>query len=126
MRSLGVPRSRFHATCVRATILVPLDGSACAEQVLPSVQMLASLLDARVHLLLALTEIEREGIITGGGVSRRSADGTVASYQEIAQRAWETLEQQAQMCLASQAELLRSGAQEVDTEVRRGIPHEAL
>jgi len=108
------------------TILVPLDGSACAEQVLPYVQMLAQLLNARVHLLLVLTDVEREGIITGGGVSRRGADGTVASYQEIAQRAWETLEQQAEIYLTAQVELLRTGALEIDTEVRQGIPHECI
>ena len=33
------------------TILVPLDGSAIAEQVLPHVRQLAPILAARVHLI---------------------------------------------------------------------------
>ena len=40
-------------------ILVPLDGSALAEQVLPSVRMLAPILGASVHLLLAVPESDR-------------------------------------------------------------------
>ncbi|KPV51284.1 hypothetical protein SE17_22120, partial [Kouleothrix aurantiaca] len=41
------------------TILVPLDGSALAEQVLPSVRVLAPLMSAEVHLLHVVTEADR-------------------------------------------------------------------
>ena len=41
------------------TILVPLDGSALAEQVLPYVQLLAPCLGAQVHLLRAISEVEQ-------------------------------------------------------------------
>ncbi len=40
------------------TILVPLDGSSCAEQVLPYVRLLAPLLNARIHLLRVLPATE--------------------------------------------------------------------
>lgn len=42
------------------TILVPLDGSTVAEQVLPTVRQLASVLNARVRLLRVVTEREAE------------------------------------------------------------------
>jgi len=40
------------------TILVPLDGSVLAEQVLPQVRLLTPLLEARVHLLLGISVAE--------------------------------------------------------------------
>src|SRR5262245_42114089 len=41
------------------TILVPLDGSILAEQVLPYVQLLAPILGAPVHLLRAISDVEQ-------------------------------------------------------------------
>jgi hypothetical protein len=38
------------------TILVPLDGSALAEQILPSVRLLAMVLKANVHLLRVISD----------------------------------------------------------------------
>src|SRR5262245_64712894 len=46
------------------TILVPLDGSMLAEQVLPSVQLLAPILGAPVHLLRAISEVEQAQLLT--------------------------------------------------------------
>ena len=45
------------------TILVPLDGSAVSEQVLPLVRSLAPILRARVHLLTVITHDQRQHLI---------------------------------------------------------------
>ena len=45
------------------TILVPLDGSILAEQVLPYVHVLAPLLDARVCLLRVVADTEGDGLL---------------------------------------------------------------
>ena len=108
------------------TILVPLDGSACAEQVLPYVRLLARLLQARVRLVHVLTEVDRDGIITSGAVSRRGADAERAPYREIEQRAWQMRRQQAEIYLASQAESLNSTELAVDTEVLIGVPYTCI
>lgn len=47
------------------TILVPLDGSALAEQVLPAAQVFASLLHAHLHLLRAVRDDELEPVADG-------------------------------------------------------------
>jgi nucleotide-binding universal stress UspA family protein len=104
------------------TILVPLDGSALAEQVLPHVTMLARLLNARVRLLHVLTESDREGVITGGGLPRRAAAGTVTFYFELERLAWATLREQADIYLTAQAVLLRAAEHVVDIDVRIGMP----
>ena len=44
------------------TILVPLDGSALAEQVLPYVRALALLLNSRIHLMRVLPNIEPDNV----------------------------------------------------------------
>jgi len=105
------------------TILVPLDGSILAEQVLPYAQLLAGLLEARIRLLHILTDVDREGIITSGVVSHRGEGGAVTFYSEIERHAWETLREQAEIYLTSQAETLRAAELMVDTDVRTGIPH---
>lgn len=108
------------------SILVPLDGSACAEQVLPYVRLLARLLDARVRLLHVLTEVDREGIIVSGAVSRRGAGDNLAPYREIERRAWELLRQQAEIYLAAQVDTLSSTELVVDTEVVIGVPYTCI
>jgi len=89
------------------SILVPLDGSAQAEQVLPYVRLLARLLQARVRLVHMLTEVDRDGIITSGAVSRRGTDGELAPYREIEQRAWQMLRQQAEIYSCSARRVIK-------------------
>ena len=50
------------------TILVPLDGSALAEQILPFVATLAPLLEARVRLVQVVHEPEAE-VLVGAGIT---------------------------------------------------------
>ena len=48
------------------TILVPLDGSALAEQALPYARTLAQLLGARVRLLTVIVEYQNESLMAEG------------------------------------------------------------
>lgn len=70
------------------TILVPLDGSMLAEQVLPSVELLAQLLDARVHLL-RIVPVEKPSRV----VSSTTLVGYDAPSAHVAEHARESLEQ---------------------------------
>jgi hypothetical protein len=45
------------------TILVPLDGTSLAEQVLPYVQLLAPILGAPVYLLRGISEVEQAKVL---------------------------------------------------------------
>ena len=45
------------------TILVPLGGSAVAEQVIPSVRRLSLILTARVYLLMVITNEQKQHLI---------------------------------------------------------------
>jgi nucleotide-binding universal stress UspA family protein len=52
------------------TILVPLDGTPLAEQVLPYVQLLAPLLGAPVHLLRAISDVEQAHLLADAAAAR--------------------------------------------------------
>jgi nucleotide-binding universal stress UspA family protein len=45
------------------TIMVPLDGSAIAEQVLPYVRLLGPLFGAQVYLLRTVSEVEQADLL---------------------------------------------------------------
>lgn len=74
---------------------------------LPYVRLLARLLDARMRLLYVLTDVDREGVIVSGMVSRQGASGNLAPYREIERRSCELLHQQAEIYRARQAETSR-------------------
>jgi hypothetical protein len=57
------------------TIVVPLDGSAVAEQVLPSAQRLAWILGARLHLLLVITDAHKQQLIAHFAAAAPRATG---------------------------------------------------
>ena len=110
------------------TIVVPLDGSELAAQVMPYVRTLAPLLDAHVHLLRIVPE-------TPAGGSESWAQVLIAVYgvpeSEAVRRAdhdavMEELHQQAQAYLDTQAQTLRSAGIEVTSEVRTGSPAETI
>lgn len=83
-----------------STILVPLDGSALAEQVLPLVGALAPALDATVRLL----EVDIGGESPGGPL--RSHLGTV--WQRLTVVFSPSVRPQASTIYASHSVLLRS------------------
>jgi nucleotide-binding universal stress UspA family protein len=107
------------------TILVPLDGSALAEQSLPYVRLLAPILGARVRLLRVVMDLADEDVF---------AESMVAAYgvldpqipQERVQQAWETRRKHAEGYLASLALQLQGDGLDVATEVRIGPPAEVI
>jgi nucleotide-binding universal stress UspA family protein len=106
------------------TILVPLDGSALAEQIIPWVRVLAPVLSANVRLLHVVSEADRyhlladsEGIDEAGGVP------LVPNRFE---RSWEPLRQNAEGYLEYQAALLAAAGIEVAIDVQLGQPDELI
>src|SRR5262245_49527268 len=69
------------------TILVPLDGSAVAEQSLPYVRVLAPLLNAQIQLLEVVPEPAHELVSTGGLVMLYT--GGDALDREQSRQRWE-------------------------------------
>src|SRR3954469_23163399 len=89
------------------TILVPLDGSALAEQMLPYVRTLAPLLGARVQLLTVIVEGQHESMMGEGIAAAYGVIDPLATQHEREQRALTTLTQHAEAYLGSHAALLR-------------------
>jgi nucleotide-binding universal stress UspA family protein len=109
------------------TILVPLDGSTRAEQVLPYVQRLASLLDARLYLLQVVPEIpEDEPFAVTVAESYRLDSAPTATQRRRAWSAWETQRQHALGYLGSHAVMLQAEGTRIDFEVRLGHPTEEI
>ncbi len=104
------------------TILVPLDGSALAERVLPHVRALASMLGARVCLLKVVAFGDYDNMLTE---TLMGAYGIVESPEALRDRErskWEVIRQHAEGYLATQAVYLREAGLEVQTEVNAGSP----
>ncbi len=102
------------------TILVPLDGSALAEQVLPYVRTLAPLLGARVQLLNVIVESQHDGLMAEGIAASYGMIDPLTTQREREQRSLTRLTQHAESYLDSQAVLLRSHGIDIDTDVRCG------
>jgi nucleotide-binding universal stress UspA family protein len=108
------------------TILVPLDGSALAEQILPYVQVLAPILGAEVRLLQALSDTAYDGMLSTGMFGAYGVSEPPDVYRERRQRFWEAQRQHAQGYLATRAlELQRMGL-DVEIDVRIGPPEELI
>lgn len=121
-------------------ILVPLDGSALAEQVLPNVRVLAPLMSAEIHLLHVVTEADRYHLLfddprSGGeleaAISARAElgdvqHGGVATTPAETQISWEVLRLNAVNYLAEQAEKLRADGIATSYSVELGNPAEVI
>jgi nucleotide-binding universal stress UspA family protein len=106
------------------TILAPLDGSALAEQALPSVHLLAPILRAGVCLLRVVPDAEIERLLTYFA-AQFGADGPIADLRR--ERFARTLALgHARHYLAAQAEPLRAVGLEVELAVRTGAPADAI
>src|SRR5690349_313637 len=107
------------------TILVPLDGSVCAEQILPYARRLALLLDARLYLLQIVADVwEGELLFETVEEMYRRDLGPRTTEREREWRSWEVQRQHAEGYLGSQAVLLQPDGVRVDFEVRLGNPAE--
>ena len=103
------------------TILVPLDGSSLAEQVLPSVRMLAPRIGAKVKLLQVVLEMDQYYLAMDFELS-----GSLASQREQQLTPWDVLRQSAENYLERQAPQLRAADIETTFEVRLGAPAEVI
>jgi nucleotide-binding universal stress UspA family protein len=109
------------------TILVPLDGSACAEQVLPYVRRLAPILNARLYLLKVVPDILEDDLATPTVVEAyRRGPAPTASRSERAWHSWATQRRHAEGYLGSHSVMLESKGACVDFEVRLGDPAEEI
>jgi nucleotide-binding universal stress UspA family protein len=118
-----------HREVEMKTILVPLDGSALAEQVLPSVRSLASLMPSRIHLLHIVSEADRYHLLFDGpyGVGEPIAATTEPAAQATAPTtSWDVLRQNAVTYLTEQVERLTEAGFEADFETRLGDAPEMI
>jgi nucleotide-binding universal stress UspA family protein len=103
------------------TILVPLDGTSLAEQILPYVQLLAPVLKARVLLLRGITEDEQERLVARERA--QPADAPILPPPPVCEICTLTARCQHTDCyIAAQAEILRAGHVEAYGDSRVGAP----
>jgi nucleotide-binding universal stress UspA family protein len=106
------------------TILVPLDGSALAEQVLPYVQLMAPSMAAQVRLFHAIPDWALDDVFETAALY--GPGGLILLPQELDRHSVEQLRKQAEDYLAAQAAPLRAAGLDVVTEVRFGSPAELI
>ena len=75
------------------TILVPLDGSAIAERILPYVRTLAPCLGARVCLLRVVSDPEGEGLLADSIATTYEVGDPLATQHERRRRSLDLLRQ---------------------------------
>lgn len=119
-------------------ILVPLDGSALAEQVLPSVRVLAPLMSSEVYLLHVVTDADRYHLLfddpRGAGELAMAMSTRAEPAEPVAtavapaqtQTSWEILRMNAMNYLADQAEKLQAAGITTNYEVLMGNPAEMI
>ena len=108
------------------TILVPLDGSALAESVLPYARLLARTIDARLHLLRVVTDVRHEHVPLDDPTVRAEAGVPPGATERDSAPAWAALRQFAENDLAEHAAQLRAAGLQVTSEVRVGAPAETI
>src|SRR5215216_5333744 len=90
------------------TILVPLDGSALADRVLPYARLLAHTIDARLHLLRVVSEAQREHVLLDNSTIRAEAGLPPIATDHDSDAAWDALRMFAENDLAEQAARLHA------------------
>src|SRR5689334_17253707 len=102
------------------TILLPLDGSALAEQALPYVRKLAPLLGARVRLRSVIADERYDRLVAEGIAAAYGVIDPLTTQRERGQQTLATLRQHAEGYRAAQAMRLRSQGVEIECDVRCG------
>ena len=106
------------------TILVPLDGSVFAEQIVSSAKALATLLPARLHLLSI--PVDSDHMYPLDDVEEQLEAEWRADMQPGVASAQATMRASAAAYLEQQQAMLRSSGFEVTSEVRFGGPSEQI
>jgi nucleotide-binding universal stress UspA family protein len=104
------------------TILVPLDGSAAGEYILPYVRRLAPLFGARVHLLVVITTEQTNRVIARYAATPSREGGPYETEWHWERRAWQELTRAAEVYLMEHIQALRAGGLEATYEVAGGAP----
>jgi len=102
------------------TILVPLDGSILAEQVLPYAGILAPMLEARICLLRVVEDTEENGLPADTNGATYGVGAPLATQQKRRAHSLELLSQIAERSLESHAALLHAAGLDVVVDVRCG------
>ena len=108
------------------TILVPLDGSAIAEQMLPHVRQLAPILAAQVHLIRVISDAEVARVLAHDGDLLYELGGRSPVKDLDVQRMGDLLRQRAEVYLTARAAALCEAGLDVAIIVRDGSPAEQL
>src|SRR5689334_20932522 len=98
------------------TVLVPLDGSPLAEQVMPYVRTFAPLLDAKVHLLRVLTD-EDAPVFTGWAEVAAGMHEPLAPHPDYSRNRWEMRRQHVEGYLSTEVIDLRGVGVEAEATV---------
>ncbi|HET9222672.1 MAG TPA: universal stress protein [Roseiflexaceae bacterium] len=109
-----------------SSILVPLDGSALAGQVLPHARYLATILAAQIQLLRVVSDADKEALLAHEDVLLARGRGPALTRQARERRAWQQLTTHAESYLAEQAAQLNAIGMAVAAEVRTGYPAEMI
>jgi nucleotide-binding universal stress UspA family protein len=102
------------------TILVPLDGSAKAEQSLPYARMMALILGARIGLLRVVTEEQHDDLIAESIAGVYGVGDPLMAQRQRQQDSLDRLRQNAERYLESHAVLLQAAGLGVTVDVRCG------
>lgn len=108
------------------SILVPLDGSALAEQTLPYAQLLASILQLPVRLIGVVSTEEVDGLVAGEAALQRSMGGPEVVGFERAVVAREVLTERTERYLANHLADLRAAGVRAGAQVAIGPIAEEL
>jgi nucleotide-binding universal stress UspA family protein len=108
------------------TLLVPLDGSALAEQVLPYVRLLAPLLHADVRLLGVVSDADIERLLAYELVRLQEGANEGVPIALRKQRARNQLSARARHYLNLQTEQLRAAGLKAQPAVRMGLPDDQI
>jgi nucleotide-binding universal stress UspA family protein len=107
-------------------VLVPLDGSALAEQALPYGRLLAELLEVPVRLLAVVAETEVDGLVASNVALQPEPGGAEAAGFERPAVARQVLTKHAQAFVSRNLEQLRAAGVQADCEVLIGQPEAQL
>jgi nucleotide-binding universal stress UspA family protein len=108
------------------TILVPLDGSALAEQTLPYVRMLAPLVGATIHVLRVISDDEKSALLASNPAVLYEAEAMGAPVWEREARVWDMLRQRAEGYLDAQTTALHTDGFDVRSHIQIGAPAEMI
>lgn len=107
-------------------ILVPLDGSALAEQALPYGRLLGELLQVPVRLLALVAETEVDGLVTGNVALQPAPGGAEVAGFERPVVARQVLTEHANAFASRHLEELQAAGVRADCEVLIGQPEAQL